>query len=60
MASRKKSLHPNPPVLVICPDPPFKLSFFEKHDLDDAGIEKYFWYGYRKYISRLENDSYFA
>ena len=55
--SPKKGAKPNPPILVICPDPPFKPSYFKKHNLVDPGIEKYFWYFYNHYISKLENDS---
>ena len=40
--SPKKGAKPSPPVLMICPDPPFKPSYFKKHNLVDAGIEKYF------------------
>ena len=42
--SPKKGVQPTPPILVICPDPPFKKSYFKEHDLVDPGIEKYFWH----------------
>ena len=33
-----------PPVLILCPYPPFKTSFFEHHGMDKSvGAEKYFW-----------------
>ena len=34
------------PILVLCPEPGFKSSFFKNHGLDTkfaVGIEKYFW-----------------
>ena len=31
------------PVLIVCPYPPFKTSFFKDHGLDGVGAEKYFW-----------------
>ena len=35
---------PELPVLVLCPDPPFKKSFFNQFDKDKRlGVEKYFW-----------------
>ena len=34
----------SPPVLILCPYPPFKTSFFEDHGMDKSvGAEKYFW-----------------
>ena len=33
-----------PPVLIACPYPPFKASFFKNHGMDKStGAEKYFW-----------------
>ena len=33
-----------PPVLIVCPYPPFKSSFFKDHGMDKiVGAEKYFW-----------------
>ena len=33
-----------PPVLIVCPYPPFKASFFKDHGMDKSvGAEKYFW-----------------
>ena len=55
--SPKKGVQPTPPILVICPDPPFKNSYFKKHDLIAPGIEKYFWYGYQEFVSKFKNDS---
>ena len=52
--SQEKGVQPNLPVLVICPDPPFKPSYFKKLDLVNSGHEKYFWDFYRQYISKLE------
>ena len=31
------------PILIACPDPPFKDSFFKENDLDQLSIEKLFW-----------------
>ena len=34
----------SPPVLIVCPYPPFKSSFFKDHGMDKSvGAEKYFW-----------------
>ena len=41
---RENIAHPESPVLVLCPDPPFKASFFEQFGLKkNPGAEKYFW-----------------
>ena len=33
-----------PPVLILCPYPPFKTSFFHDHGMNKSiGAEKYFW-----------------
>ena len=33
-----------PPVLIVCPYPPFKASFFKDHGMGKStGAEKYFW-----------------
>ena len=41
---RENIAHPESPVLVFCPDPPFKASFFEQFGLKKSpGSEKYFW-----------------
>ena len=38
-ASKLKS-----PIFLICPEPPFKRSFFNKHGVNNTiGAEKYFW-----------------
>ena len=34
---------PELPVLVLCPDPPFKKSFFKQFGNKSLGAEKYFW-----------------
>ena len=31
------------PIFMLCPDPPFKLSFFKNHSVRSLGVEKYFW-----------------
>ena len=31
------------PIFTLCPDPPFKLSFFKNHSVRSLGVEKYFW-----------------
>ena len=33
-----------PPIFILCPDPPFKPSFFKNHGVRNLGVEKYFWY----------------
>ena len=41
---RENIAHPESPVLVLCPDPPFKASFFEQFGENKTpGSEKYFW-----------------
>ena len=36
--------HRESPVLVLCPDPPFKKSFFKQFGKNKSmGVEKYFW-----------------
>ena len=41
---REKITQPESPVLVLCPDPPFKASFFEQFgENKTTGSEKYFW-----------------
>ena len=55
--SPKKGVQPTPPILVICPDPPFIKSYFKQHDLVGPGIETHFWYGYQEYVSKFKNDS---
>ena len=32
------------PIFMLCPDPPFKLSFFKNHSVRSLGVEKYFWF----------------
>ena len=39
-----KDPHQLPPVLILCPYPPFKTSFFNDHGMNKTvGAEKYFW-----------------
>ena len=41
---REKITQPESPVLLLCPDPPFKPSFFEQFGENKVpGSEKYFW-----------------
>ena len=41
---RENIAHPESPVLVLCPDPPFKASFFQQFGENKTpGSEKYFW-----------------
>ena len=39
----KKLSKIEPPILMFCPDPPFKPSFFKNHSATSLGVEKYFW-----------------
>ena len=51
----KIELEPEPPVLIVCPDPPFKTSFFQDHGVckkEYPGISTYFWAAYKQ----LDND----
>ena len=44
----------DPPVIVACPDPPFKTSFFKEHGFNKTGeIRKYFWM-YRYWQNKLK------
>ena len=46
------------PIFMLCPDPPFKLSFFKNHSVRSLGVEKYFWlFGYN--FNTFENYSAF-
>ena len=41
---REDITQPEPPVLVFCPDPPFKKSYFNKFGKNKTlGAERYFW-----------------
>ena len=41
---RENIAQPESPILVLCPDPPFKKSFFERFgEKKDPGAEKFFW-----------------
>ena len=47
------------PVLIICPDPPFKPSFFADLNISNTmGAEKYFWYNTVFYGDFFENSSF--
>ena len=39
----KKLSKLKPPILMFCPDPSFKASFFKNHSVRSLGAEKYFW-----------------
>ena len=47
---------PDQPVLIICPHPPFKPSFFKKHNID---FNEYIWAfpTYLEHRQKLENGS---
>ena len=34
---------PVSPIFVICPDPPFKKSYFSEIGMNNTGAERYFW-----------------
>ena len=38
------------PIFILCPDPPFKPSFFKNHGVRSLGVVKYFWF--QKYFYR--------
>ena len=45
-----------PPIYILCPDPPFKPSFFKNHGIRSIGVEKWFWF--QKYFFKgFENHS---
>ena len=49
-----------PPVLIVCPYPPFKSSFFKDNGMDKiVGAEKYFW-KVPQHWERFKNSSYTA
>ena len=52
IVQRRIEYAPDPPVLIACPDPPFKTSFFKNHGLIEEGSDKYFWvfHRYRRLI----------
>ena len=54
-----KDPHQLPPVLILCPYPPYKTSFFKNHGLDGIGAEKYFW-KVPQHWERFKNSSYTA
>ena len=42
--SRKQVSMPESPVFILCPDPPFKASFFSNQSLNNnPQLERYFW-----------------
>ena len=53
IVNRQERVEPDQPVLIACPSPPFKPSFFEGYGHD---VERYFWVldNYRK---KYENDT---
>ena len=53
----QRGMEPDSPVIVICPDPPFKPSFFKERNLEGLGLEMYFWsmYHHVLYIGKLKN-----
>ena len=55
--STQKGSEPNYPVLIICPYPSFKPSFFKEHGLEGRGLEMYFWLLYHQYIGKLKSNS---
>ena len=55
--SQEKNVQPDPPVLVICPDPPFKPSYFKRNGFEDFSLHMYFWRFYDKFTNMFHNDS---
>ena len=52
---------PKSPIFMICPDPPFKPSFFTDLEINNTiGAEKYFWVNTIFYGGLLENFSFTA
>ena len=57
---RENIAKPESPVLVLCPDPPFKASFFEQFgEKKLPGAENFFWVG-RPHWQMVENHSFTA
>ena len=47
------------PVFVICPDPPYKPSFFTEFGINETlGAEKYFWVNPYAYQGMFKNNSF--
>ena len=47
---------PESPVLLLCPDPPFKKSFFKQFGKNKAmGADRYFWHVPDVHLQMLEN-----
>ena len=49
------------PIFTLCPDPPFKLSFFKNHSVRSLGVEKYSWLfpkSHEKFENHLAPDVY--
>ena len=44
------------PILVICPEPGFKTSFFKENEVEDIGAEQFFWINENN-RKKFENDS---
>ena len=52
---------PKSPIFMICPDPPFKPSFFTDLEINNTiGAEKYFWVATTFYGNLFENVSFTA
>ena len=56
---REDIAKPESPVLVLCPDPPFKASFFEQFGEKQSGAEDFFWVG-TPHWQMVENHSFTA
>ena len=57
---RENINQPEPPVLVLCPDPPFKKSFFKQFGKNNTmAANRYFWSHYVHW-QMLENYNYMA
>ena len=54
IAQSQEEENPDQPVLVACPDPPFKPSFFKEQGI---GFNSYFWVKPRETSNKLEEGS---
>ena len=54
---REIMTHPESPVLVLCPDPPFKKSFFKQQfgESKTVGTERFFWTGAHHWPENHQN-----
>ena len=48
---------PEPPVLIACPDPPFKISFFENHGLNEEESNRLYWI-FHRYLKNVFPNTY--